>query len=103
MTTVPCDAIVALVPTLRRAQRTVVSHAGVPPVGASRVRDSGAQPGDTTTVSHLADRHWPLSDIILPIRSERGEPSPLSPGTIIAAHVAASHRSLEDGDRLARC
>src|SRR5262245_1179365 len=71
--------------------------------GSRRVRDSDTQPGYTTTVSRRADRYWPISDIILPIRSESGEPSPLRPGTIIAAHVAARHRSPEERDRRARC
>jgi MFS family permease len=50
----------------------------------------------------LADRHWSVSDIILPIRSESGERSPLNIGTIIAVHTAAGNRHPEDGERLAR-
>src|SRR5262245_39369438 len=104
MPPVPCDSLIAMVlATLRRAQRTVVSRAGVPSAWrksregqrcTTRIHDHGSIPGRST----LADfRHHPAD------QAESGEPSPLSPGTIIAAHVAASHCSPEDGDRLTRC
>jgi hypothetical protein len=53
-------------------------------------------------VSPLADRHWSVSDIILPIRSESGERSSLRTDTILAVHTAAGNRHPEDGKRLAR-